>query len=233
MLEFNKQSKGKPEWGYALDFSPRSGEATHEFCGENKIGGAVCPYCNKPLLRLLSLNATDSVLEIDKEKTPAVHLLYCWTCSIPYGEFSYVVNRDGTVTFVNVPPVYKDALGPDGPYDDYTGIFAGHQVALRPIPERVQQILLEWHSSDSGHSNGADDYLTHQIGGYPFINNPSKGFCPVCQREMPLLAAICDNAAGNNYNKNTNETFTGNCGVQMVFLFCRECSLVTAYHSVD
>jgi len=49
-----------------------------------------------------------------------------------------------------------------------------------------------------------------------------------------VLAAICDKAAGNeDINAEQNETFTGNSGVQMVFLFCRDCSVVTAYHSCD
>lgn len=234
MLEDNAQSIGNPEWGYAVDFSPKPDDVIHQFCGVNNIPGAICPYCKKPLLRVLSLNAKDARLGIAPEKTAYVHLLYCWTCSIPYGEFSYKIKSDGGVEIVNLPPVYQGALGPDGPYDDYTGTFAAKDVALRPLTESTQRDLVAWLQSDSEDPNGLDDYLTHQIGGVPFIYNPSKAFCPSCKAGMPLLAAICDSAVDNNpYQKNAQNSFAGNGGVQMIFSFCRNCSVVSACHSVD
>jgi hypothetical protein len=78
------------------------------------------------------------------------------------------------------------------------------------------------------------DEPRHQVGGNPFIYNPIKTNCPECGREMPLLAAICIDAAGNNpWRKNANETFVGNGGVQMVFHLCRNCSIVSSYSSCD
>jgi hypothetical protein len=59
-----------------------------------------------------------------------------------------------------------------------------------------------------------------QVGGYPFIYNPSKTFCRVCSREMPVLAAIRDNTTGNDaFGVEAENSFTGNGGVQMLFQF--------------
>jgi hypothetical protein len=136
MLEDNSRSNGNPEWGYKLNFSPAGSEVLHEFCGEHNISGAVCPNCDKPLLRPLSLDAKDPVLNFDEARHPIVHLLYCWTCSIPYGEFSYRIGEDGSVKILQVPPRKPDSeFGPEGPYDGYTGVFRNCHVALQPLSE--------------------------------------------------------------------------------------------------
>ncbi len=233
MLEANVQSKGNPEWGYKLNFSPTPSELLHDFCGRHDINGAVCPNCNKPLLRLLSLSARDRALNFDDARHPVVHLLYCWTCSIPYGEFSYQINRDGSVEILEVPPRQPKAeFGPEGPYDGYTGLFPHRDVSLQPLSD-TQQKELEARQREGAQDN-FDAYFGHQVGGYPFIYNPCKSFCPKCSNEMPVLAAICDSATGNDdFSNEPSETFTGNSGVQMVFQFCRDCSVVTAYHSCD
>ena len=226
MLELNEQSKGDPERGYKLNFSPSSSEHQHDFCGENNIRGAICPNCNKPLLRLLSLNGSDPVLHFDPNRYPAVHLLYCWTCSIPYGEFSYQIEPDGGVKLIAVPPRQPESeFGPEGPYDGFTGLF-------QPLSDTAQEQLEGRHAENA--PDDCDVYFGHQVGSYPLIYNPSKAFCPHCSREMPLLAAVCDDAAGNgDFSDEPEKTFTGNSGVQMVFNFCRNCAVVTAYHSCD
>jgi hypothetical protein len=233
MLTANEQSEGNPEWGYKLNFSPTSSEVFHDFCGQHEIDGAVCPNCDKPLLRLLSLYSKDPVLNLDHNRHPSVHLLYCWTCSIPYGEFSYEVNRDGSVKILEIPPRQPESeFGPEGLYDGDTGLFPARRVALQPLSDAQQQELKARQVEDA--PDDIDAYFGHQIGGYPFIYNPSKAFCPKCSKEMPGLAAISDCAAGNNdFSDEPGETFTGNSGVQMVFHFCRDCSVVSAYHSCD
>lgn len=233
MLEPNGQSKGNPEWGYKLNFSPSASGHQHDFCGPHDIRGAICSNCNKPLLRLLSLSASDPVLNFDPTSYPVVHLLYCWTCSIPYGEFSYQIDRDGGVKLVEIPPRQPESeFGPEGPYDGFTGLFPAHRVALEPLTDTEQEAL-ETRQAEDGYDN-SDLYFGHQVGGYPMIYNPWKAFCRKCSKEMPLLASICDDAAGNgNFSDEPEKTFTGNNGVQMVFSFCRDCALVTAYHSCD
>jgi hypothetical protein len=97
-----------------------------------------------------------------------------------------------------------------------------------------QKKLLARQSSDSDDDD--DDLFSprHQVGGPPFIYNPSKTFCPLCSTEMPVLAAICDSAIGNDpFGVEQENSFTGNGGVQMLFQFCRDCSVVSAYQSCD
>lgn len=234
MLEPNEQSKGNPECGYKLNFSPSASGHQHDFCGPHDIRGAICPNCNKPLLRLLSLHANDPALNFDPTRYPVVHLLYCWTCSIPYGEFSYQMDCDGGVKLIEIPPRQPESeFGPEGPYDGFTGLFPAHRVALESLTDHEQEALRAWHAEDGGESSNL--YFGHQVGGYPMIYNPYKAFCRQCSKEMPLLASICDDASGNGdfSSDEPEKTFTGNCGVQMVFNFCRDCALVTAYHSCD
>jgi hypothetical protein len=208
----------------------------HEFCGTHEIRGASCPNCNKPLLRILSLSAKDHVLALDEAKTPVVHLLYCWTCSIPYGEFSYKINRDGSVDMLQIPKPQPYDFGIDGPYDGYTGVYPLQKVILEPIGYVDDAKLAE--AQKGGQYDSADDLFSprHQVGGSPFIYNPQTRTCLNCSSEMPVLAAICNDATGNDPWKNKEEessTFTGNGGVQMVFHFCRDCAIVAAYHSCD
>ena len=132
-MQYNDQQKGNPEWGYWLNFCPPATEVQHDFCGAHDIAGASCPNCKKPLLRLLSLHAEDERLAIDPARNSVVHLLYCWICSIPFGEFSYRLGADGSVELLKVPARYQYEFGPDGPYDGYTGIFPNQRVSLQPM----------------------------------------------------------------------------------------------------
>lgn len=235
MVEYNSQPDGNPKHAYLLNFSPKPGEVQHTFCGTHAIPGATCPNCNKALLRILSLCAKDSRLNVDGAKTPFVHLLYCWTCSIPYGEFSYRVNGDGSVDIVQIPERQPDSeFGLEGPYDGYTGVYPPLKIALTPMDDVGDARLAE---ARKNLEYDLDDELfepRHQIGGSPFLYNPQTLACPRCSKEMPLLASICDDATGNDPRKDeVLTTFVGNGGVQMVFQFCRDCAIVSAYHSAD
>lgn len=235
MLESNAQPKGNPDSGYWLSSSPNPTDILHDFCGTHAIEGAGCPNCNRPFIRLLSLYGKDGRLNFDAVRHSVVHLLYCWTCSVPFGEFSYKVDADGSVEVLQVPPRQPGVeFGLEGPYDEYIGVFPLRQVALQSITADEENKLLARQSSDS--DDGDDDLYSprHQVGGYPFIYNPSKTFCPSCSTEMPLLATICDDATGNDpFGVEPENSFTGNGGVQMVFHFCRACSVVSVYHSCE
>jgi len=229
------QSKGDPEWGYWLNFSPRDGEVVQQFCGVNDIAGADCPNCGRPLVRVMSLDGQDERLNLDPERHAVVHLLYCWTCGIPYQEFAYRMKRDGSVELLRVAPRMPGVeLGPEGPYEGYTGVFPAQRVSLEAISTEGQRKLKARHAGEAVEDHGGLFDLHHQVGGYPVILNPQLRYCPVCDEEMPLLAAICNEAAGNDpVGVRDEDTFVGNCGVQMVFNFCRKCSVVSAYHSSD
>jgi hypothetical protein len=227
----NEPVESNPANGLRLNFEPVASEHQHDFCGPNEISGAICPACSKPLLRVLSLSAADSRLNADPAKTPAVHLLYCWTCSIPYGHFSYRVRQDGTVEVLDLPPTTEYAFGPDGPYDGYTGTYPMKKVSLVALSEEERQAEKLAHSDmDLAFTL----FPRHQIGGTPVILNSEAIACPACLKPSPFLAVICDDASGNRPGEvAARDSFVGNLGVQMVFHFCRECSVVTAYHSND
>jgi hypothetical protein len=228
------QPAGNPEWGYRLNFAPSPTAILHDFCGENRIEGAFCPHCQKPLLRLLSLNTKDEVLNIDPAKIPAVHLLYCWTCGIPFDEFCYRMNDDGSVSLLKVLLRYPSEFGPEGPYDGYTGVFGIHQVSLDPVSSEDQQRYKASWMADDVDSCDWDCEVFHQVGGYPYLYNPERRCCPGCGMDMPFFASICDNATGNDaFAASGNDSFCDNGGVVMIFYFCRLCSVVSAYHSCD
>jgi hypothetical protein len=230
----NEPTPGNPGHGLWLDFSPGRPDALHDFCGPNEINGADCPNCSKPLLRILSLSASDLRLNLDCARTPTVHLLYCWTCSIPYGAFSYRVMENGDVQLLQVPTGYPYGFGPDGPYDGYTGHFPLNKVGLRSLTQDEQE-RQRAAQSDADLTLHLLYLQGHQIGGFPVIANPQEEIiCPMCSQRSPLLAVICDNASGTHIGGTpvpAPESFTDNCAVQMVFHFCRHCSVISAYHS--
>jgi len=184
-----------PEQGFWLNFQPGRSEPVHEFCGPNEIKSARCPNCSKPLLRILSLSAADSRLNLDPSKTPVVHLLYCWTCGIPYGVFSYRLLPDGSIQLLQVPESDASAFGPGGPYDGYTGDFPGKKVGLIPLTEDAQQRqrVAQLDTDVALELSGEQE---HQIGGSPVISNSQEVECSVCGQKSPLLAVISDNASG-------------------------------------
>ena len=230
------QASGIPEQGYWLSFAPHVDAVQHDFCGQPNIQGASCPNCSKPLLRVLSLSAKDAALDFDCAKTPFIHLLYCWTCSIPYGSFSYRMNEDGSVKLLQIPERMPDTeFGLAGPYEGYTGEFALCHVSLIPQSDSEGKKLKErWSSNAEDETDHPAFEPRHQVGGYPFIYNPFKLNCPECSREMKLLASICNDATGNNpWQSEPSKSFVDNGGVQMFFQFCTNCSVISAAHSCD
>ena len=228
----NEQLQSNPEWGLWLNFNPESSEIVHQFCGPHEIQGATCPDCSKPLLRLISLSATDPRLNLDPAKTSVVHLLYCWTCSIPYGVFSYRLQPNGNVELLELPARWETAFGPGGPYDGYTGIFPSKTVSLIRLSELEQE---KQRAAQSDNDLSLDLFdPKHQVGGFPVIANPQEIICPVCSKQSPLFAVICDDASGNKAGVvEAGSSFTDNSSIQMVFHLCRDCSVVSAYHSND
>lgn len=232
-MEFNTRSEGKPATGYWLNFAPPSGAALHEFCGPNTIAGAECPNCQKPLLKLAVLSASDPALELDPAQVPSLPLLYCWTCAIPYGEFRYSVRTDGSVEILTFLDSSEVAFGPDGPYDEYTGEFPSKQFSLEPQSEDEMSSLQAYAEGIEEDLPDGLDYPRHQVGGNAMIYNPQSDTCPKCGIEMSTFAAIADNACGNGDAESASESFVDNSGVQTVFLLCRGCSIVSAYNSCD
>jgi len=225
-------------YGYWLAFGLEVEDSPHQFCGENLIDGANCPACKKPLLRLLSLKANDARLHLGHPEFPFIHLLYCWTCSIPFGHFVYQMQRTGGVELLSWESDYQWAFGTDGPYEGYTGLFPGQAVGLICISEEENRKMQLYVEKGIESPVEGDRYLygpRHQIGGSPLIFNAEGSIrCLLCEAEIPLLAAISDDAGPLTSTKSSvDKTFTGNYGTQMIFHYCRSCAVVSAYHSND
>lgn len=225
--------QANPAEPYLLTFSGPLEDRPHAFCPSTPIQGADCPNCQKPLMRLLSLQTSE--LPFWNGHGPAsIHLLYCWTCAIPYDLFSYSIHADGSIEILRYLDSYGGSLGPDGPYEGFTGVFPESRVGLRALSPEEQRLALQLRSEDEYFEEYR--YLTdavHQIGGYPKIHNSQAVECPSCGKLSPFFATICDNAVGQDFQPEASLTFTQNYGVQMVFHWCAPCAVMTAYHSCD
>ena len=144
--------------------------------------------------------------------------------------------RDGSVELIEVPSRKPDIeFGPEGPYDGYTGAFPLQRVSLQRQSDEEHAALKDRWSLNTDEAEGDLFEPRHQVGGYPFIYNPKKRLCPKCANEMQLLASICNDATGNDpwQTEIAANTFADNGGVQMFFLLCRGCAIVSAAHSCD
>lgn len=233
MSDSAEQWQADPAEPYLLTFAGRLEKRPHRFCPSAAIAGADCPNCKKPLLRLLTLQTSELPFWRSRAKVPAaIHLLYCWTCAIPYGRFGYRIRRGGNVEILKYKDHEAGAFGPDGPYDGYTGKFPERKVGLRALSGKEQKLALQLRADEE--FDEKNRHLTdpvHQIGGIPMIYNPEEVQCSACGRDIPFFATICDNARGQDYQADTSSTFVGCSSVQMVFHWCAACAVMTAYHS--
>ncbi|MCB1018978.1 MAG: hypothetical protein H6509_01165 [Bryobacterales bacterium] len=224
----------EPPRGYLLMFDEEDVEQPHVMAGDHHVPGAECPTCNKPLMRLLTLDTSRLPFVLDPAPPAFLHLFYCWTCAIPFDFFAYRIDDSGGVEIVSYLKEYSGAFGPEGPYDGYTGVFPEARASLRPLTDEEEErvLLLRAEQVDETPEDRLLNDVCHQIGGFPMIfNEMEEVLCPACSAPAPFFATICDNVGcqGNNYS--AEHTFTGNIGVQMVFHWCGPCSVMTAYHS--
>ena len=103
-------------------------------------------------------------------------------------------------------------------------------VAVKPSVRKVvrlwnvQKLDLEQQSREHEHLSPR-----HQVGGEPYLMQGADsvgGACPGCRESMPLLASASDDAGSGT-------SFIGNRGVQVVFLYCARCQVVSAGNQCD
>ena len=194
-----------PSRGLSVQFLPGPHQFDHVAAGAHDIPGATCPNCKKPLLRLLSLDSRDPLLELDGLARPFVHLLFCWTCPLSNG-FTYGLGHDGRIALVDYATGSPESTFP---WHDYPVHFAGSAVALVPIDPVV---------------GGSQ---SHQIGGQPrFVQAPPRDFCPHCGGPMVFLALVADEPPHGG-------SMCGNDTVQIVFTLCREDRVVSCSQQCD
>jgi hypothetical protein len=118
------------------DYSTEPSRPGHTFCGENRIKGADCPNCRRPLLVFFYLDTGDRRLNLTAWGR-IVPLLFCWRCELAHGVFQYRVHN-GAVEHLR----FRTGAGdPDFPYPDYPEYFPGHTASLNTIDPDRQRII--------------------------------------------------------------------------------------------
>jgi hypothetical protein len=218
-----------PRRGYYVHYGKGvdTGKYKHYFCGRNDIAEAICPNCDKPLLKLLSLDTSDPRLELQDSPFAMLPLLYCWTCNISQGPpFCYQVQDDGLVRLISYGKGKAGDTFPYVPYNDYPVYFPGSPAGFSPVPSETDEAM-EWHyvgdESDELEAKYGrivekvyGESARHQVGGVPFlVQGPTEEVCELCGRALPFFATIADD--------NLDARGFASGGVQTIFHYCREC----------
>jgi len=206
-------------------------ESDHTFCGPSELTIPPCPNCQRPLLRLLSLNTKDYRLNLHKAPFSRLSLLFCWTCELSQKPFYYVQDASGGIDILQYQ---KGKAYDDFPYENYPIYFPRANAVLDQIPNGDQEIItaLNRDTIDAWEINRSRPDLNrprHQIGGEPYLvqrNLEDEIRCLMCSEHIPFFAAVGDEAPHGM-------RFTGNEFVQVLFHYCRECNLVAAYQHTD
>jgi len=200
----------------------------HVFCGQHAIEGAICPNCQKPLLRFLSLDVSNGFV-VGKSLFSQIPLLFCWTCNIAQAIFSYEICSDNKIKIVQYQ---KGGVESDFPYSNYPLFFPEKRVQLIQIEPWSQKTVHEVNMKTIDEWNVLQNQPKlvkpqHQVGGEPYLVNEVQNVkCKKCNHLMPFLALIADDSG-------TNEGFTGNEFVQVLFHYCLKCGMMAAYQICD
>ena len=192
-----------PAAGFGL---MRDEQGRHIFCGAHDIPGAGCPNCGRPLLQMMSLDASDERLQLAVLGVKRVPLLICWRCNVAQDVTQYRLRRDGGIELLRFK---RGTQGPDFPYAGYPVSFPEARFDLNPVPAAALKAP------------------RHQVGGEPFVLQELRDLrCKVCRRRMRFLACIADDAT-------QGWTFAGNSWVQTLFHVCIDDAVIASYHECD
>jgi hypothetical protein len=232
----------QPRDGYRLVL--REGDFGHCLGGDNRVPGADCPNCAKPLTHAATLDTWDARLEI-RAAFRRLPVLFCWRCELVTGEFFYRVNADESVEVLHaVRPRPRLSLletvgalfgrRPPAPapdrYADRPSFFPRHPFDLEPLREPEREFAL---AANRDPAAFPPEYRLrrHQIGGEPYaggrLADVRAPACWVCRQPMPLLAALCDNPAGAAIDAEFSVSggFAGDPETLLLVCFCRACAV--------
>lgn len=219
--------------GYFVELctTPSVGTFSHLFCGPHNIRGAICPNCDKPLLRFLQIDCHDERVGLASCGLARIQLFFCWTCNVAQQPFFYSLAEDGGVRLLRYGKGGKVA---DFPYKDYPICFPAKGLRLVPLSPSEQQaiILLNQGRDDECGPIVSRERLflpRHQIGGIPLLLQFDERYvlkCPSCGKPMPFLAEI-------GADSGEEVGFTRNPYVQVVYSICTSCHALGCYQACD
>lgn len=221
---------------------------------DHTIGGAPsqecpqCPNCEKPIYQLAKIDARDPRLEGAMGlRDDGIPLLYCWRCNIPFDEFCYRLNEDGSIDYLRFLPGFEENDSPRQLYYCYPDKFDAEPVKLVKMSRWEQSMIRKVNRDladpfEAVREDRVDDFLSarHQVGGEPiFIQGLSTYWptCIGCSELMPIFASIGNDHVPNFYalkrNNLVGNGFAGNDGIQHMYHLCLKCRIVTAHHHCD
>ena len=217
------------QYGYLVEYGSRRGTFGHVFCGPPLLDGSDCPNCRKSLLQFLALDTCDARLGLRSWRSPIVPLLFCWTCNLAHGPFTYHVSA----ARVSLLRYKRGGVQAAFPYDGYPAAFPSAAAWLTPVSQpqsetaarlnrggEIDYSLPDWREQDR---------LRHQIGGEPRLvqgHPPRRIHCPRCRAAMALFATVADDCRDPR-------GFTGNSLVQVVYHRCDQCHVIGCYQQCD
>ena len=85
---------------YFFELRPNQARYRHVFCGEHRAPGATWPNCQKPMLRMLSLDCEDQRLGLVELGIPVLDLVFCWTCNLGEVRTAYRLDPSGGTSLI-------------------------------------------------------------------------------------------------------------------------------------
>jgi hypothetical protein len=203
----------------------------HSFCGAATDPSAHCPNCDRPLKQFLKLDAHDPRLEVSDWTGHFLPLYYCWSCNVAQEHFAYrVIAAKGSISILRFG---QGGATIEFPYPEYPTSFPLVRVDLEEIPQERQSAICDINAGSYADYDFAVSRFPellqprHQIGGEPIL---TQGWldvnCADCGSRMPLLASIsndCEDPRGLH----------GYDFAQVLYFFCRACSVISAVNVCD
>ena len=253
----------KPTKGYFATFATgrASGKYTHAIGGANKVHGAWCLPCQRPLLLVMTLDTRDPRLglslprgretltldfdpakpletDVGVKKSADLPLFYCWHC-MPC--LTYRLNPHGGVDVLDHDPFTLQgdahAAQEDGaPYGDYPSSFMRRRVKLAPVPEQAQSLI---HEGNSGTLTDKKKYDSRN-GKWLRPRHQVGGepfFSQGNFKDGDVRCALCGGEmpliASVADDAGGRKHFAGDPFVHMLFHWCEPCQVVFASHECD
>lgn len=215
---------------YTLQYGPDV-VGIHRFCGVNTTAGAVCPNCKRPLLRFILLNLSDPLL-VDLRRVlqcSELPVLWCWTCTLSQGWFSYELADDGRSVILRSVQIGDPS--PGFPYEDYPVAFPGGGAKLLPVAPEIQAKIRELNAGSTAfHEVNLEPWArpSHTVGGEAFLNqrNLREKTCGDCATPLRFMATVADDCLDAR-------GFAGNPFVQVVYWWCEKCRRIGAEQDSD